>query len=94
MRQRARRQFVTRGRLPTRFGAVVSSMSLWLLAVLACACGGALVLWNEVSRSKHFGTQMLKQYETLLTQAREEKQKQRHAPAAPGGDRDGGKAGE
>ena len=50
-------------------------MSLWLLTVLACACGGALVLWNEVSRSKHFGTQMLKQYETLLSQAREEKQK-------------------
>ncbi len=64
-------------------------MSLWLLTVLACACAGALVLWNEVSRSKHFGTQMLKQYETLLSQAREEKQKQRSAPA---GDRDGDKA--
>jgi hypothetical protein len=57
---------------------------LWL-AMLVCAGGAALVLWHEVSRNVHCGTQMLKQYEALLARAREEKTRDGGA----GGDKPG-----
>lgn len=56
-------------------------MSIWMLIVGATALGGALLLWNTVSRTKHASQQMLGEYRELLAGAREEKARQVAAEA-------------
>lgn len=48
-------------------------MSPWVLMVLCTAAGGALVLWNAVSKSKHSSDQMLDSYVEMLAKARAQK---------------------
>lgn len=44
---------------------------MWILILLASACGGALLLWHSVSRTKHVSEEMLKIYAKILSDARE-----------------------
>jgi hypothetical protein len=48
-------------------------MSMWLLIVGATAFGGALIVWNIVSRTKHVTENLLDQYQKMLTDARAQK---------------------
>ncbi len=46
---------------------------MWALMMAATAAGGALLVWNMVSRTKHVSEGMLDTYRDLLTQARAER---------------------
>ena len=50
-------------------------MSVWILIVAASGLGGALVLWQAISRSKYASEVMLRQYSEMLAAARAEKLK-------------------
>jgi len=45
-------------------------MSVWTLMILVAAGGGALLVWNMVSRTKHVSEEMLKKYREMLAEAR------------------------
>jgi len=49
------------------------SMSVWTLMILIAAGGGALLVWNMVSRTKHVSEEMLKKYREMLAEARAER---------------------
>jgi hypothetical protein len=46
------------------------------LVVLAVAAGGALLVWNMVSRTKHLSEGMLDTYRQMLARAREDRARQ------------------
>jgi hypothetical protein len=48
-------------------------MPVWLFIVLATALGGALVIWHNVSKTKHVSEEMLGKYREMLAQARARK---------------------
>jgi heme exporter protein D len=48
-------------------------MSILLIILVASAGGGALILWNAVSRTKLASEQMLKQYAEILRDVREQR---------------------
>jgi len=50
-------------------------MSMWMLIVAATAAGGALVVWNAVTRTKHVSEQMLATYTDMLAEVRKAKAK-------------------
>ncbi len=45
-------------------------MSTWAVILAFSALGGALILWNTVSRTKAISEQMLRQYADMLADAR------------------------
>lgn len=51
-------------------------MSVWLFIVLATAFGGALLVWQAVSKTKNVSEEMLNRYRDMLTDAREKKAKE------------------
>ncbi len=58
---------------------VEAPMSVWLLILLASAGGGALLVWHNVSHTKHASEIMLRKYDEMLAEARA----RRNRPAAP-----------
>ena len=56
-------------------------MSNWMLIVAATACGGALLLWHAVSRTKHLSEQLLRTYRQMLAESRAHRSSQ-YAPEA------------
>jgi hypothetical protein len=48
-------------------------MSLWIIILIATAGGGALLLWNSVSRAKYASEQMLEKYSEMLAEVRQHK---------------------
>lgn len=48
-------------------------MSMWMLIVLATAAGGALVVWHNVSQTKHSSEEMLVRYRKTLEEARQKR---------------------
>ncbi|GEM_PF-6077494 len=48
-------------------------MSTWIFIVAATAVGGALVVWNAVTRTKHYSELMLNTYSQMLAEARKQK---------------------
>lgn len=56
-------------------------MSLGLLVVIATALGGALILWNAISRTKHASDQMLDSYAEMLERARTQRLRELTAAA-------------
>ncbi len=51
-------------------------MALWMVIVGISAVGGAIVLWNTVSRTKAISEQMLRQYSDMLADARKQKSRE------------------
>jgi len=52
-------------------------MTPGILMWLAVAVGGALVVWHNVSRTKHVCEEMLRSYRDALAEARAKKARQR-----------------
>lgn len=48
---------------------------------LAIAVGGALVVWHNVSRTKHISEEMLRSYREALAEARAKKAREQAAKA-------------
>ena len=50
-------------------------MSSWAAILAITAVGGALLLWNTVSRTKADSEQMLRKYADMLADARQQRRK-------------------
>jgi negative regulator of replication initiation len=64
-------------------------MSMWALMMAATAAGGALLVWNMVSQTKHVSEGMLDMYRDLLAQSRAQrarKVEQQHRATADSAD--------
>ena len=48
-------------------------MPMWIFILIGTAFGGALIVWHNVSKTKHLSEEMLVKYRTMLAEAREKK---------------------